>query len=404
MRHFCALADDQRERLFHRAPAELDPTAGREVVAGALGATLYCPATRQRLAADLDRLARRGVVSAVACLEDSVADDQVGAAEETLVRELRALSTDRGWQQGPPLLLFVRTRTPEQLLDVVRRSGEGLHCLQGFVLPKFGGRGRPDPQDWMRAVRQASELAGRRLWAMPVLESAEIAHLDTRREALLQVRAVLDAHQEHVLAVRTGATDLSAAYGLRRPRGLTVWDVRVVADVLGDVVNVLGRADGSGYPITAPVFEHFPSGDRVLRSALAASPFTEAGAEELRVRLLERGLDGLVREVLLDQVNGLQGKTVIHPSHVGLVHALSVVSHEDFSDARDIVAAGQGGVMPSAYRNKMNEAGPHRAWALRVLARAEAFGVAREDVTYVSILHEFEEALGVPGADPVVPA
>ncbi len=48
--------------------------------------------------------------------------------------------------------------------------------------------------------------------------------------------------------------------------------------------------------------------------------------------------------------------------------------------------------MASAYRNKMNEAGPHRAWAERVLLRARAFGVAREDVSYAHLLQAQDDA------------
>ncbi|MEZ0163968.1 HpcH/HpaI aldolase/citrate lyase family protein [Kineococcus sp. LSe6-4] len=391
MRHFATLDAGQRERLFLHPPQPVDVTAGRDELAVALGATLYSPATRERLAGDLLQLARRGVLSAVACLEDSVPDDRVARAEEILVRELAGLARAPEWVDGQPLMLFLRARTPGQLLDVVDRAGVGLDCLLGFVVPKFGGAGQPAPQEWLQAVAAVSERAGRRLWAMPVLESRDVAHLDTRHEALFAIRDVLDAHRDVVLAVRTGATDLSAAYGLRRPRGSTVWDVRVVADVLGDVINVLGRADGSGYPITAPVWEHFSSGERVFRTSLAASPFAE-GAEELREQLIADDLDGLVRELVLDQVNGLQGKTVIHPSHVAVVHAVSVVTHEDFCDATDIVAQSGGGAMASAYRNKMNEAGPHRAWAERVLRRARAFGVAREDVSYAHLLQAQDEA------------
>ncbi|NIZ92684.1 HpcH/HpaI aldolase/citrate lyase family protein [Kineococcus rubinsiae] len=392
MRHFSTLSPEQLERLFCVPPRPVDLTAGRDQLAVALGATIYCPATRQRLAGDLLRLARRGSVSAVACLEDSVPDDRVAEAEEILVRELTGLARTPGWREDPPLMLFVRTRTPEQLLSVVERAGVGLDCLLGFVLPKFGGAGQPDPADWLAAVRRASDLAGRRLWAMPVLESRDVAHLDTRHEALFRIREVLDANRDLVLAVRTGATDLSAAYGLRRPRGSTVWDVRVVADVLGDVVNVLGRADGTGHPITAPVWEHFGTGERVFRSVLSPGPFAESGAEELREQLIDDDLDGLVREIVLDTVNGLQGKTVIHPSHVAVVHAMSVVTHEDWTDASDVVGQVSGGAMRSSYRNKMNEAGPHRAWAERVLARADAFGVACEGVTYVQVLKALDEA------------
>jgi citrate lyase beta subunit len=98
--------------------------------------------------------------------------------------------------------------------------------------------------------------------------------------------------------------------------------------------------------------------------------------------------------VVLDKANGLTGKTVIHPSHVAAVHALSVVTMEEFSDASDVLGADMlgGGVRASGYRNKMNESKPHRAWAERVLRRAAAFGVVAEDVTYVDVLAAGVEA------------
>jgi citrate lyase beta subunit len=78
---------------------------------------------------------------------------------------------------------------------------------------------------------------------------------------------------------------------------------------------------------------------------------------------------------------------VIHPSHVPAVHSLSVVTHEDHVDALDVVdAATGGGVSASKYRNKMNEASPHLAWAQATLLRARAFGVAHEDVSFVDLL------------------
>jgi citrate lyase beta subunit len=69
------------------------------------------------------------------------------------------------------------------------------------------------------------------------------------------------------------------------------------------------------------------------------------------------------------------------------VHALSVVAHEEYADACDVVAtAAQGGAAASSFGNKMNESKPHTAWARRVLVRAEIFGVAREGVSFVDLL------------------
>ena len=102
--------------------------------------------------------------------------------------------------------------------------------------------------------------------------------------------------------------------------------------------------------------------------------------------LVSRDLDGLLREIALDRANGIQGKTVIHPSHVSAVHALSAVTHEEYNDARDILGKEAGGVQASGYRNKMNETKPHRSWAHQILLRAKVFGVTNKGITFVDLL------------------
>ncbi|MFJ4711912.1 HpcH/HpaI aldolase/citrate lyase family protein [Streptomyces sp. NPDC088785] len=386
MRHFGHLAPQMRKRLFHREPQPFGADSPPRMLAAALGATLYSPATRPRLADDVLKQAGRGVVSMVLCLEDSIDDSEVEGAEENLVRQFTDLlaRSERGTVAEPPLL-FIRVRTPEQITDLVHRLGPAVTLLSGFVLPKFTEeRGVP----FLEALTAAEAASGRRLFAMPVLESPELLHLETRTETLAGISRTVDKYRDRVLALRLGVTDFCSAYGLRRPADLTAYDVQIVASVIGDVVNRLGRADGTGFTVTGPVWEYFRHQERMFKPQLRRSPFLEEGAEPLRAALIEHDMDGLLREIALDRANGLLGKTCIHPSHVLPVHALSVVSHEEYSDARDILGPGRdgGGVLRSAYTNKMNEVKPHRAWAERTLQRAEAFGVAQEDVGFVELL------------------
>src|SRR4029453_5680683 len=197
-------------------------------------------------------------------------------------------------------------------------------------------------------------------------ESPEIAYAETRMGTLLEIRRLLDRHRERVLAVRVGVTHLCGWEGLGRPADLTAWDIGLVAHTLTDIVNLMARRDGSGYVVTGPVWEYFTGGERVFKPLLRMSPFVEQlpDGQTLRRRLVRDSVDGLIREILLDRANGLTGKTIIHPSHAAAVHALSVVSHEEYTDALAIVNdAASGGVLPSAYQNKMNEVGPHLAWA-----------------------------------------
>ncbi|WUS96831.1 HpcH/HpaI aldolase/citrate lyase family protein [Streptomyces sp. NBC_00708] len=381
MRHFGHIAAAAKDGLFFQEPCAFDADSPASLLSVALGATLYSPATRPRLADDIVKLAGRGVVSMVLCLEDSIDDSEVAGAEENLVRQFADL--DARSVELP--LLFIRVREPEQITDLARRLGASARLLSGFVLPKFTReRGVP----FLEALTKAEAAAGRRFFAMPVLESPELLHLETRRETLRGIADTVAAHRDRVLALRLGVTDFCSAYGLRRAPDMTAYDVGIVAHVIGDVVNVLGRADGTGFTVTGPVWEYFPRQERMFKPQLRRSPFQENRAEELRTALIAHDLDGLLREIELDRANGLLGKTCIHPSHVAPVHALSVVSHEEFSDAQDILRPERngGGVLRSAYTNKMNEVKPHRAWAERTLLRAEVFGVAGEDVGFVDLL------------------
>ncbi|GAB2326776.1 HpcH/HpaI aldolase/citrate lyase family protein [Streptomyces griseoincarnatus] len=382
MRHFGHITPEVRKRLFYREPCEFTADSPAPVLSAALGATLYSPATRPRLADDVLKQGDRGVVSMVLCLEDSISDTEVVAGEENLVRQL----TDLAGRPGADLpLLFVRVRVPEQIGDLVRRLGPAVAVLSGFVLPKFTAeRGLP----FLEALTAAEAASGRRLFAMPVLESPELLYRESRVGTLEGIFRAVDKYRDRVLALRLGVTDFCSSYGLRRGPDMTAYDIQVVASVISDVVNMLGRADGTGFTVTGPVWEYFRVQERMFKPQLRQSPFLEVEATALRQKLIEHAMDGLLREISLDRANGLLGKTCIHPSHVLPVHALSVVSHEEFSDAQDILRPERdgGGVLRSAYTNKMNEVKPHRAWAERTLLRAEVFGVADEDIGFVELL------------------
>ncbi len=281
--------------------------------------------------------------------------------------------------------MFVRIRYPEQIPAIVAALGDDARILSGFVFPKFtDGTGAA----FLDALDDTAESAGLQLFGMPVLETPDVVHRETRADVLLGISRLLAKHRDSVLAVRIGATDMCGTLGIRRGRDLTIYDVHPIASVISDIVNVFGRTDGSGFVVTGPVWEYFGHHDRLFKPQLRSTPFAAHDAAALRGDLLTKDLDGLIRELVLDRANGLLGKTVIHPSHVAAVHALAVVTHEEHSDALDVLAvhAAGGGVSASRYANKMNEAGPHLAWAQRTLARAEVFGVAAEGVNFIDLL------------------
>ncbi|TFI43001.1 ATP/GTP-binding protein [Rhodococcus sp. 1R11] len=376
MQHFRHLDAGTRERVFFLQPEDIAVSDGNNVVATALGATLYIPATRADLTATVHKRTDEGVRSIVIDLEDAVADHDLQYAVENTIRTLNELS-------GSEALVFVRARTAQQIRTVCDGLAPGAAGLAGFVVPKFTSA---TGAEYLDEILAASTAHNTRLLAMPVLESAEVVHRETRDTELVAIRELLGRYRDIVLAVRIGATDMCGNFGIRRDRDLTIYDVRVVADVISAIVNHLGRNDGSGFVITGPVWEYFADHERMFRPLLRQTPFVDQEAVRFRQQLVSSDLDALLREVALDRANGIQGKTVIHPSHVPAVHALSAVTHEEYHDALDILASDQGGAQASGYRNKMNELGPHRNWAKQTMVRARAFGVTNEGITFVDLL------------------
>jgi len=380
MRHFAQLEPSTADDLFQIAPAVLGAAADPLEIGGWLGATLYVPGWRADVPADLARQRASGVGSVVVDFEDSAPERDADGGPQRVATIAAAL--DR--VEGDLPLAFLRMRSAADIERAASAVTDGWDRIAGFVFAKYDPRGG-GPQ-YLDALERASDAAGRQLLGMPIVEAPVFAYGETRLPALLELRQQLAERPAGIACVRIGGTDIASAFGLRRSPDITVYDLRAVADVISDVVNVLSRRDG-GFPISGAVWEHYGTRERLLKPQLRETPFTRHDASSLRAAFVRTGLDALLSEIHLDGLNGLSGKTVIHPRHVPLVHALAVVSAEDHADALSILSGrADGGIVPSPAGNKMNEVRPHLAWAERVLARSRAFGVARPEVDFVDFL------------------
>ena len=381
MRHFGYLTAGQDEWLFDRAPEPFSRDSDHRTLATALGATLYSPGTTPDYAQRVAALVGRGVISAVLCLEDAIRDADVADAERNVAAQVVELHR----MNAPAPLLFIRVRHPSQIRLLVKQIGPAASILTGFVFPKFTASNGADYLDVLAETRAETGL---RLYGMPVLESPETIYAESRVGELLAVRDLLTRHADAVLAVRIGATDLCGLFGLRRSNDQTVYDLTLVREVIADILNVFGR--DRQFVVSGPVWEYFERGERIFKPQLRESPFRLRddlpNAVRVRRQLVSSALDGLLREVVLDKATGILGKTVIHPSHVRAVHAMLVVTAEEYSDARATLCITDGGVRSSEYANKMIESKPHARWAAGIVLRAAVFGVLRPDRTFVDLL------------------
>ncbi|MDM5157077.1 HpcH/HpaI aldolase/citrate lyase family protein [Bacillus sp. DX1.1] len=392
MKHFAYLSPEERQKLFYQEPIEFSKNIEKEQLAYALGATLYTPGTKEKIAQEIATKKHEGTTSIVFCLEDSISDGDVERAEQNIVIQMQTLAhmidANKLHSADVPLL-FIRIREPKQMRSLVHEIGSAVHCISGFVFPKFTPA---NGMSYIQELRHINERYSLSLYGMPILESPEIIYKEMRIDALLAIKAILDSYRDYILNVRIGATDFSGLFGIRRNSATTIYDISVIRDCISDIINIFSRSTDE-YVISGPVWEYFGNQQRVLKPQLRQTPFRESlGNDGLKMRteMLHRYEDGLIHEVLLDQANGLVGKTVIHPSHIKLVQALHVVTLEDYVDAMAIFenAHTYNGVMKSSFSNKMNEVKPHYNWARKTLLKSTIYGVLHEQQTFIDLLTE----------------
>jgi len=396
MKLFADLTENQKKHLFYKELEVFTNNSNKEILSYALASTLYMPATRPNIYQDLVARKHPSLTSMVICLEDSIGDHEVEEAESKLLAELRMIKNGLRSQlliKCDMPLIFIRIRSVEQFLRIMDQLEDCLDLLTGIVIPKFTAAIGSIILKELESYNHGQN----KLYAMPILETKKIIEKETRMEELLSIKTVLDRYKHLILNVRIGATDFCGLYGIRRNIDTTVYDVAIIRDCISDIVNVFLRED-SPYVVSGPVWEYFSTKERMLIPQLRETPFRkrygEAGSK-MRTQLIDKQMDGLIREVLMDITNGLTGKTIIHPTHIKPVQALNVVSYEEYLDANNIIQNGNGeiGVVKSSFSNKMNEIKPHYYWAQKILLKSKVYGVFHEEFTYIDLLKQENFAL-----------
>ncbi|MFC0333885.1 HpcH/HpaI aldolase/citrate lyase family protein [Paenibacillus sepulcri] len=399
MRYFNYLSREEEKSLFFSPPISFNHSSDKELLAHAVGAALYMPATRPHIADDIISGKNEGLVTAVMDLEDAIGDKQVELAEESLMQQLFLIASyikiGTLLESEVPLLL-IRVRSAAQLKRLLVRLADTITLITGFVLPKFT---QENGRDYFQQIADYNEnraASAPVLYGLPILESSSVIYRESRLDSLLAIKAILDDYHDYVLNVRVGATDFSSLFGLRRSPDMTIYEIAPIRDCIADIINVFGRVE-AGYVISGSVWEYFAKRERVMKPQLRVTPFEEAfgsTGHDLRSRFTKDPMDGLIREVIMDKENGIIGKTIIHPTHIKPVQALYAVTHEEYADATSIVALNDGhhGVLKSQYANKMNEMKPHQNWARRILLRSQVYGVLHEQQHFITLLQGNERA------------
>ncbi len=362
-------------------PESFNKFTDKDLLQYCLGATLYMPGTQQIKDKVLEHRFN-DVSSIVMCLEDACKEEDLPKAEQNIRDHLDYFNDniDRGVLSEDDIpLIFVRVRNPRHFDRFVEKlTKEEAHLLAGFVFPKFNST---NAHEYLSILKLTSIRLGELLYGMPILEGPEIAYSEKRVQEMLLLRNILKPFKEIILNIRVGGTDMSSLYGLRRSINSSIYDIRTISNALADILNFFNRE--LDYVVSGPVWEYFAVNRTTSIDDKIKSNFQHALTTGRLI--INEAIDGLMREVLLDKTNGFVGKTIIHPSHARFVNVLNAVTKEEYDDAMQILST-SGGVIKSSQSNKMNEIGPHRRWATKVIYRAKAYGVIEDERSYLHLL------------------
>lgn len=342
---------DKEKKLFLE-PKEYNKNTNKELLQFAVGGLMYSPATNKKIADDIISCRRKDLHSICLCLEDAIGDDMVEQAEKCLKSTLSEIvsAINRGNVSINDIpLIFIRVREPKQIKKLFTLFGKELFSIvSGFSLPKFD---KTNCVAYLDNFNDINSQLNNSLYIMPIIESKNVMYKQRRIDQLIYLNNQLFKISDNVLNIRVGATDFCSTFGIRRNINNTIYDMRVIADCLADIVNVFCK----NYVISGPVWEYFDSN-------------SVPGAWS----------EGLKKELQMDKLNGFIGKTCIHPSQLKYINESNIVSYEQYKDALSVLGMADGivGVSKGFNNNKMNEVKTHTTWARKIMGLSYIYGVA----------------------------
>ena len=365
---------------FVKAPVEFNKYTDRDTLQYCLGATLYMPGTKDIKDKVLHH--QLDVTSLVMCCEDAIKEEDLPIAEQNILDHMDFFAdkiTAGELTHDDIPLIFVRVRNPEHFKRFAERiTSKQASVLTGFNFPKFNSK---NALDTMRTLVAVNNRHGVVLYGMPILEGPEVAFPELRGQELLLLRNILEPYKNLILNIRVGGTDMSSLFGVRRGINSTVYDIMPVRDALSDVLNFFNRYND--YCVSAAVWEYFRAYKDDDINDVIKRNFHNALIKGQEI--VNPAIDGLMKEVLIDRANGFVGKTIIHPTHARFVNAMFTVVEEEYNDAIQVLHT-SGGVVKSAHGDKMNEIGPHRRWADKIVKRADVYGVIKNEDSVLSLV------------------
>ena len=313
-----------------------------DVLYYSIGALLYCPANKESIADSIIHEKFGNKFSLALCLEDTINDDFVTEAEQTLIESINKIFIN--YQKQPFYLpkIFIRVRNSEQIERLTKAFKEGIEIITGFIIPKFNS---DNATEYINQLIKANELVSKKIYMMPIYENSSIIDLRNRTDILYSLKE--SPIEELVMNIRVGGNDLCHMFGFRRHSDESIHQIKPISNIFSDIITIYGM----DYVVSGPVWEYY-AGDNWEK--------------------------GLIQEIQDDKLCGFTGKTVIHPNQIPIINRAYQVSRNDFNDAQAILNWNRNSnafVSGSEAKERMNEYKTHINWAQKTVFLAEAYGI-----------------------------
>lgn len=309
-----------------------------------VGALLYCPANNSSIVDALINNKLGNKFSIALCLEDSIADNTIFKAQQILINSIRKIFAESFRKNFFLPKIFIRVRNPEQITYLFNSLKEESEIISGFIFPKFS---LDNADEYIKKVMEANEVAHKKIYMMPILESPSMINLSQRYNILYELKYKLDKVYDYVLNIRVGGNDLCNNFGFRRHSDQSIHKIAPIESIFSDIISVFGLT----YVISGPVWEYYNG---------------------------YNWLEGLKSELEDDKLCGFIGKTAIHPKQIPVINEAYMIIKKDFDDAKAILNWNKNKeelVCASVSHERMNEYKTHINWAEKIICLSNIYGI-----------------------------
>ena len=314
-----------------------------------VGALLYCPAINKSLVHNILNETFGNKYSICICLEDSISDNAVIDGENNIIELLNIINEKIKHNNFFIPKIFIRVRNYKQISKIfyLLNSNESIKFLTGFVAPKFSDN---NADYYIGEIVKVNSISNKIIYLMPIIEDGLIFNNIERNYFLYNLKSKIDEIKKYILNIRIGGNDMCHNLGIRRNINQTIYDIKSISNILGDIYITFGR----DYIISGVVWDYFGGID-------------------------DKWKEGLKKELELDVLNGFIGKTVIHPKQIEIVNESLKVDKTDFDDALRILHWSDENysmvVKSNTCYERMNEIKTHSNWAKKIYIRSEIYGI-----------------------------